>query len=453
MSFISPEFIVFFILFLSAGSLIQKFSNRRVFRIFLLIADLVFYSYFDYRFSFLLLFLTVITYFCGLKATRKPFFCLGILIPLLLLGFFKYCNFFLKTIGFSALNIILPLGISFYSFEAVSYICDIHKNRIDAEKNFILFASYLCFFPNIISGPIVRANDLLHQFKEDRKISMKNIETGIQIMAIGYFKKMVIADRIAVFVNDVYAAPKAFSWLSVLLAVLSYSIQIYMDFSGYSDIAIGISKCLGFDLKKNFDLPYLSGSVTEFWRRWHISLSSWFRDYVYIPLGGNRKGRLKQYLNLLIVMGLSGIWHGADWTFLLWGLVNGLLMCLEKPFLSVSERFPARLRKLFTFFLITLTWIFFRAENFVQVKEIFIALFTFQQGIFQPYLWSFTGFLMSVLYLLLIKHPKNGKRLYDGYYLLQDLQTVKGLTLFFIFIGLLITLAYTASNPFVYFQF
>ncbi|MBO4918738.1 MAG: MBOAT family protein [Erysipelotrichaceae bacterium] len=453
MSFITPAFLVFFILFLLSGSLIQKFFGDRAFRIYLLAADFVFYSYTDYRFSFLLLFMTVSVYLCGLKAEKKPFFYLGIAIPVVLLGFFKYCNFFLKTAGFSTLNIILPLGISFYSFEAISYLCDIRRNRIGAEKDLIMFASYLCFFPNIISGPIVRVGDLLEQFKENRKISLRNIETGIQIMAIGYFKKMVIADRIAVFVNDVYAAPKAFSRLTIAFALLSYSLQIYMDFSGYSDIAIGISKCLGYDLKKNFDLPYLSGSVTEFWRRWHISLSSWFRDYVYIPLGGNRRGKTRQYLNLLIVMGLSGIWHGADWTFLLWGLINGLLMCLERPLFSAIQGIPAVLRKIIVYILISATWVFFRADSFVQVKDIFTALFTAHQGIFQPYLWSFSGFLMSFLYLLLIAWKKNENRLYDGYYLLQDLHTAKGLTLFCIFVGLLICLAYTAGNPFVYFRF
>jgi len=452
MSFISIEFLVFFIAVTGIGKLIQKFSTPKAFRIFLLIANYAFYSFWDYRFSILLFIMTVIVYCCSLHLQKKLFYYLGLCVPLLTLAIFKYLDFFLSVVKLDPIGIILPMGISFYTFEAISYIVDVSRKKIEAEKSFLNFAVYLSFFPNIVSGPIVRAGDLLGQLKENRKINADDIQIGIQIMLLGYFKKMVIADRLALFVNDVYHAPKAFSWMTILLAVFSYSLQIYMDFSGYSDIAIGCAKCLGFDLKKNFAFPYLSNSISQFWRRWHISLSSWFRDYVYIPLGGNRKGISRQLLNTLIVMCLSGFWHGADWTYLFWGFLNGLLICAEKLFQG-NKRNAGFLSVITTFILISLTWVFFRADSFDNALVILKAILTFQKGIQQPYLWSFFAFFVALVYLFIIRKQKEQGKLYGDSYYLLDLHTVKGLTLFFIFAGLLIILAYTDTNPFVYFQF
>lgn len=450
MSFISLSFLVFFAISLLIMFVIQKLSLDKLKKIALLFINYFFYSMWDIRFSLLLLVLSIVVFYCGKHTNEKGVYRLGIVFPVVVLAFFKYFNFFLSNLNFDTLNIILPLGISFYTFEAISYVVDCKRKIIEPESDFITFATYLSFFPNIVSGPIARAKDLLIQIKEDRKVSLDNILIGIQIMAIGYFKKMVIADRLGVFVNDVFARPGAFNWLTVIFALISYSIQIYMDFSGYSDVAIGVAKCFGYDFKKNFDLPYVSKSVTEFWRRWHISLSTWFKDYVYIPLGGNRKGKNRQLLNLLIVMTLSGLWHGANFTFVVWGFINGILLCLEKILLNGKK--TNGFNWLITFVLINFAWIFFRANTINDAFSIIKAIFTLQDGIKQPYLWSFFGIIVTIVITLLILKRKNRDSKY-GNYLLQDLSTIKGLTIFFILLGLIICLAYTNVSPFVYFQF
>lgn len=450
MSFISFTFMVYFISVIIIKLLLQDRVSNIANSIFLLICNYVFYSYLDCRFSVLLILQTIIVYCCAKHVNNKRLYYIGLLTPLVTLLFFKYYNFFLNTFGYDALNIILPLGISFYTFEAISYIIDVKKGKIEAENNFIIFATYLSFFPNIVSGPIVRAGDLLTQLKENRKITKNSFYIGIQIIAFGVFKKMVIADRLAVFTDDVFFAPKAYCWWTILLAVLSYSIQIYMDFSGYSDIAIGCAKCLGYELKKNFDLPYVSSSITVFWRKWHISLSSWFKDYVYIPLGGNRKGKVRQIINLLIVMTLSGLWHGASWNYIIWGLLNGILLCIEKPF--VKQRKNNVLTIFTNFIFISLTWIFFRAETCDKALLIIERMLTLQDGVKHPYIWSFLLFaFVLIVTLIVIKRKNNDDK--HGNYIIFNLGTVKGLTLFFIELSLIIIFAYMNTNPFVYFQF
>ena len=450
MSFISIEFFIFFPIVLVLYYLLSKLQNKTISTIFLLICNYIFYSFFDIRFSLLVLLTTIVTYICALNHQKKAFFIIGILFPLLILAFFKYFNFFLSTINLNTLNIILPLGISFYTFEVISYVVDVRLHKYEAEKDFLAYATYVSFFPNIVSGPIERANNLLNQIKEGRKPNKEAFLSGMQIIVIGLFKKMVIADQINVFVSDVYNTPSAFSSLTILLAIISYSIQIYMDFSGYSDIAIGCAKCLGFEFKRNFNLPYISQSISEFWNRWHISLSSWFKDYVYIPLGGNRKGKYRQYLNLIIVMSLSGLWHGASWNFVIWGLLNGIIMVIEKYFKKDRFKNFKPYRVLITFLLISLTWVFFKADTFTKAIEILSCLFSLQTGINQPYLYSFIGIIIVLTSIILV-YKKDSKR--NAYYPIQNLNTIKGLTIYFILIGLLICLAYTNTSPFVYFQF
>ena len=445
MSFISIPFFIFFILVLLIGFVIQKFFPTKIYNLFLLLCNYIFYSYYNYKFSFLLLIVTLIIFICA-KKNNKVSFYIGIISSLFPLLFFKYSNFILSNLHLNILDIAMPLGISFYTFEAISYLVDVKRGKYETEDDFVIFALYLSFFPNIASGPIERANNLLVQFKQDRKINSNNIKIGIQIIVFGLFKKMVIADRLSVFVDDIYHSPKAFNWLTLLLAIFSYSIQIYMDFSGYSDIAVGCAKCLGFDFKKNFDLPYISYNLTQFWRKWHISLSTWFKDYVYIPLGGNRKGNFRKNLNLTIVMSLSGLWHGANWTYILWGFVNGVLLCIEKVFNKKNNIFTLFIN----YILISFIWILFRASSLANSLEIYKAIFTLQDGIKQPYIWSFVAFIFIIIYLILRKYRKD---LYMDYYPIQDLNTIKGLTIFFVFVGLLICLAYTNTNPFVYFQF
>lgn len=463
MSFASIEFIVFFLVVLVTVSLLQRCKTTVYKEIFLLAASYFFYGYWDWRFSFLLLFVTVCAYVTALFAHKKAALVIGVTVPLIVLAFFKYFNFFLDS--FSALvgrelgawAIILPVGISFYTFQALSYVLDVRRGRMEAEKSFVRLALYISFFPQLVAGPIVKAADFLPQLKEDRRITLKNMEIGLQWILFGLVKKIVLADHLSVFVDDVFRTPAAFSWISIVLAVLSYSIQIYFDFSGYSDIAIGCAKCLGYDFIPNFNLPYISENVTVFWRRWHISLSSWLREYLYIPLGGNRKGKVRQYINLTLTMLLGGLWHGANWTFVFWGGLHGAALCVDKLLPKRKEK-PLVLRVLCilgTFLFVSFAWIFFRAETFSKAWAIICGIATLQEGIVQPFFWTFVALAALAIGTLtaVLRAKKVGTKEIEGFYPTVSLKTVPGLTLFFVIGALVLCLAFTGENPFVYFQF
>ena len=272
---------------------------------------------------------------------KKIWFLISVITNLSFLGFFKYYNFFIESfislstkLGFHAnphtLKIILPVGISFYTLHGLSYVIDIYRDRIKAENNFIDYAVFVSFFPLLVAGPIERATHLLPQVKSKRIFSNSRFNEGILQITIGLFRKIVIADSLAIYVDWVYREPNIFNSSSLILAAIFYAFQIYYDFAGYSDIAIGTGKLLGFDLLQNFNLPYFATSITEFWRKWHMSLSYWLRDYLYIELGGNRNGKLKTYRNLLLTMLIGGLWHGSNWTFVVWGGLHGLFLCIEK---------------------------------------------------------------------------------------------------------------------------
>jgi alginate O-acetyltransferase complex protein AlgI len=353
MVFSSITFFVFFFLMLILAGItrLHIFSKlcghpkkiRKLRHVLLLIASYVFYGWWDWRFCLLMLVLTIVAYISALQIDKQRnsriFVTIGVVIPLVILGIFKYCNFFIASftsiLGIhngGALNIILPVGISFYTFQSLSYTIDVYRKKLSAEKNFSKLALYIAFFPQLVAGPIVRASDFLPQLEEDRNISIDNFQTGIQIFVFGLFKKAVIADWLSVFVDDVFRTPNAFHAISLILAVIAYAIQIYFDFSGYSDMAIGCAKCFGYDFNRNFNLPYLSRNISEFWKRWHISLSSWLKEYLYIPLGGNKKGTLRTYINNMITMLLGGLWHGANWTFVAWGGAHGVALCIHKMY-------------------------------------------------------------------------------------------------------------------------
>ena len=464
MSFASIDFIIFFVIVIIGTIIIQKFFSKRVKEYFLLISSYFFYGYWDWRFCFLLLFVTVISYWTAKNKDKKVMYIIGIVIPLVVLGFFKYFNFFLDSVSgiighkLGVLNIILPVGISFYTFQALSYVIDAHRGKVKVENDFIKLALYLSFFPQLVAGPIVKANEFLPQLKEERKVTLDNFKIGIQLIIFGLIKKIVLADHISVFVDSVFNIPVAFHWATIVLAVISYSIQIYFDFSGYSDIAIGCAKCLGYDFNKNFNLPYISQNVTEFWRRWHISLSTWLKEYLYIPLGGNRKGKVRQYINLLITMLLGGLWHGANWTFVFWGGLNGLALCLDKLLTNKRKEkniFGKIVGVITTFIFITFTWIFFRADNFETAWNIIKGIFTLQEGIQQPFVWSFISIILLTICTIaaIVKSHKKGDKYIEGYYPIVNLNTICGLTIFFVAIGLIIGLAFTGEQPFVYFQF
>ena len=461
MSFASLAFLVFFAVVLAGTAISERCFPNRVKECFLLLASYFFYGYWDWRFCFLLLFVTVASVFSAKYSQKKAAFVAGVVVPLIVLGFFKYFNFFLGSVSriigseIGALRIILPVGISFYTFQALSYVIDVRRGKLPVEHDFIKLALYISFFPQLVAGPIVRASDFLPQLRENRRVSFANIKWGVQVFAFGLFKKIVFADWISVFVDDVFSKPAAFHWTTLVLAVISYSIQIYFDFSGYSDMAIGCAKCLGYDFNRNFNLPYISRNVTEFWRRWHISLSTWLKEYLYIPLGGNRKGKVRQYVNLFLTMLLGGLWHGASWTFVFWGGLNGLALCVDKMLPRKKERPVLRLLWIpATFLFISFTWIFFRADSFATAWIIIQRIFTLQNGIRQPYMWSFAALaaLTAGTIAAAIRAKKTGTET-NGYYPILNLDSIVGLTLFFIEIGLILGLAFTGENPFVYFQF
>lgn len=361
MSFISISFVIFFLIVVVLYHLTARVAKNPVLiqNILLLAASLVFCAFADFRYLPFLFYIIIVSYIAGRLCKNKTIFFLFLIADIAPLFAIKYCPLILHT------HWIFPLGISFFTFQSVSYIVDTYTKKILSEKNFLNVALFISFFPVISSGPIQRAGNLIPQFQNVRTFDYNNATDGMKLFAWGMFKKLCIADRIAVYVNYVYGNVNDSYGLAILLATVLYSFQIYCDFSGYSDMAIGIARYLGFDVGKNFDHPYLSKSVGEFWRRWHISLSSWLRDYVYIPLGGSRVALPRIYLNILITFLVSGIWHGSTWNFVIWGLLHGAYQCIGRATKSFWERIkvPAIIRIFITFCLVTFAWIPFRAEN------------------------------------------------------------------------------------------
>ena len=366
----------------------------------LLVVSYYFYMSWNPKYVILILFTTIISYVAGLIVDRCEsikgkqitlavtlFSCLGILF------FFKYFNFVSESIcdllGVFAikldpiiLKITLPVGISFYTFQTLSYVIDVYRGDIRAEKNFGIYATFISFFPQLVAGPIERTSNLLPQIKSEKHFDYDKATYGLKLMAWGYFKKIGIADVLAVYVDKVYDGIGSMQGLDYALAIIFFTVQIYCDFSGYSDIAIGASKLLGIDLMTNFKSPYFSKSIKEFWSRWHISLSTWFKDYVYIPLGGNRCSPIKNYRNLFITFAVSGLWHGANWTFAVWGAMHGVMQILEKMLNSLLKKFRNRncltgiCSTLFVFIFCNLAWVVFRADSLYDAaRVIYHALF------------------------------------------------------------------------------
>ena len=384
MSFTSVNFLLFF---LAATALVQLSKTvKQQHRVFLL-SNAVFYAYWDVRFLLLLLGVIGVCYAAARLYERsgKPAFVYaGVIFCLALLGFCKYYHFFVTSfarafgLAEGTLNILLPLGISFYLFQAMSYLLDVKKGTMTAERDFVVLAAYISFFPQITSGPIVKAHDFLPQLERLHRVKKDNVYLGVTRFVTGLTKKVVFADRIGVAVNAVFAAPAAYNGLSIAMAVVGYSLQIYCDFSGYSDMAIGIAAIWDFDLGKNFNLPYLAENPSDFWRRWHISLSSWFRDYVYIPLGGSRRGKLRTYVNLFVTMVLSGLWHGANATYLVWGAYHGV-GCVVHRLLGKrgSQKTPwqTALCTAANCLFVSAGWVIFRADSMAQAMAVFSGLF------------------------------------------------------------------------------
>ena len=386
-------------------------GNLRVQNILLLVSSYFFYACWDYRFLFLLIFSTLLDYYTGIKihesknlASKKLWLWISIGVNLGFLGVFKYYNFFVESfadglslLGFQAnfptLQVILPVGISFYTFHGLSYVIDIYKNRINPERNFINYSVFVSFFPLLVAGPIERATHLLPQIIKRREFDYSKAVNGLRQILWGLFKKVVIADNCATYTNTIFNNSSDYSGSTLFLGVLFFAFQIYCDFSGYSDIALGTARLFGIELLRNFAFPYFSRDIAEFWRRWHISLSSWFRDYLYIPLGGSKGGNWMKIRNTFIIFLVSGFWHGANWTFIVWGLLNAIYIMpsiISKTnrnnldIVASGKYFPT-LREFvsigITFGLTLLAWVFFRANNlehaFNYLSQIFSStLFT-----------------------------------------------------------------------------
>jgi len=352
----------------------------------LLVASLIFYSYWNPPFVLLMLASISFNFFWGRWMENAPApsrlrFGLGIAINLAVLGYFKYANFFLDNAaaltGLSAphWNIYLPLGISFFTFQQITYLADCHK-RIAPGNRFTDYALFVTFFPHLIAGPIVQHGDIMPQIKKLRTtiFSSQNIAIGVGFLVIGLFKKVVIADSFSPWVKDAFSTTDTLTFLEAWGATLAYAFQIYFDFSGYSDMAVGLAKLFNINLPFNFDSPYKAVSIIDFWRRWHITLSRFLRDFLYIPLGGNRKGTARRYVNLMITMVLGGLWHGAAWTFVLWGTLHGLYLCVNNLFRSFAEKvgltIPRLLAQGLTFLCVCIAWVFFRAESMTKALDI-----------------------------------------------------------------------------------
>lgn len=406
MTFNSWEFILFYpIVLLLYFVLPKKYKMPS-----LLIASYFFYMYYQASLVILIFSTTLVSWLASIyiekgesDKKRKLALILTLITSLGVLFFFKYFDFLLGSVGgiislfgkepsFVTLNLVLPVGISFYTFQTLSYVIDVYRKNIEAEKNFFYYALFVSFFPQLVAGPIERPENLLPQLKREPKWNKTDAVIGAKYVILGFFKKVCVADMLAPYVNAVYNSPEDASSLGIILATLFFAVEIYCDFSGYTDIAIGVSRVMGIRLMKNFDHPYTSKTITEFWSRWHISLSSWFKDYLYISLGGNRCSKLRHLINLFIVFLVSGLWHGASWTFVLWGALHGIYRVVSELTLKrrnalllkhgISENSkPLRLVRTFnTFLLVLFAWVFFRANSVGDAFALISKLFSFEHG-------------------------------------------------------------------------
>lgn len=480
MLFNSISFAIFLPIVFSLYWLLNK--NLKWQNLLLLLASYYFYACWDWRFMFLLMFSTFLDYYTGLKieeskqdSHRKFWLWLSVGINLGFLGFFKYYNFFadnfaelLRGFGLQVnpwtLKVILPVGISFYTFHGLSYVLDIYFKRIKAERNFVEYAVFVSFFPLLVAGPIERATHLLPQIKVKRQFSYEKAVDGMRQILWGLFKKMVIADNCAVFANQIFANSASASGSELVLGALFFTFQIYGDFSGYSDIALGVARLFGMDLLRNFAFPYFSRDIAEFWRRWHISLSSWFRDYLYIPLGGSKGGNWMRIRNTFAIFLVSGFWHGANWTFIIWGFLNALfimpsiilktnrnnleIVAMNKLIPSFRDFFNI----LLTFSLTVFAWIFFRAESVHHAIEYISGIFSTTLFTIPDVKTSAYATLVLIGFFMLIEWIGREHQYALQNFLIQKPRIIRWLFYGFIilFIGLFLQ---THETPFIYFQF
>jgi alginate O-acetyltransferase complex protein AlgI len=474
MLFNSLSFVIFIGIFFAIYFALGK--RQKIY--FSLLASYVFYGWWDWRFLGLIAASTAVDYFVGLKieseenqSKRKKMLLISVFFNLGMLAFFKYFNFFIDSFSsamlslgwqpsWNTLNIILPVGISFYTFQTMSYTIDIYRKQLSAEKDFWTFATYVAFFPQLVAGPIVRAKTLLPQFKINHKFERDRFILGFGQILLGFFKKLVVADSIAGISDAVFAAPEASSSINVIFGVICYAFQIYCDFSGYSDIAIGLARIMGYDFPKNFNMPYFSKGFSEFWQRWHISLSSWLRDYLYIfSLGGNRQGKFITFRNLMLTMLLGGLWHGAAWTFVFWGALHGTYLILQRlaqPLLKkISVLTGTFLYNLLSwivvFTAVCFAWIYFRSPDFETANEVISRILDFENMSLGSIKFKFLAIKALFVILLLVVGEYISTKIQIEKMLLSN-QIFRNFA--FLSISILIILFGTfTSEQFIYFQF
>ncbi|MFM2227038.1 MAG: hypothetical protein RL664_381 [Bacteroidota bacterium] len=382
MNFVSFDFLLFFpVVTLIYFLLPEKFRNT-----WLLLSSIFFYMFLIPYYIFILLGTISVDFIAGKHIykennpkRKKQLLVISLIFNIGILFFFKYYNFFAEELTQLVVTqnaddflsqVVLPIGLSFHTFQSMSYTIEIYRGHCIPEKNYFRFMLFVMFYPQLVAGPIERPQNLLHQFNEKKTFDYNRVKSGLWLMLIGFFKKIVVADRLSILVDSVYLNPDGFKGIPTLLAIAFFAIQIYCDFSGYTDIARGAARVLGFNLMENFRIPYFSKSISEFWTRWHISLSSWFKDYLYIPLGGNKVNLFKVIRNVLIVFIVSGLWHGANWTFIVWGALHGLVVIIERLTRFSRSKISNYLGMLYTFIVLSILWVFFRAENMIQAFEI-----------------------------------------------------------------------------------
>ena len=448
--------------FLPAVLFLYFFAHQRYRNFILLLASLLFYAWGEPKNVLIMLASILVNYVFGIilekrKKLSKLILALSVIYNVGVLFYFKYFNFVgeiwtgITGYSWNIRQIALPIGISFFTFQIMSYVIDVYRGTVPAQKNLINLALYISLFPQLIAGPIVRYIDVEAQIKE-RTCSWDKAYEGVKRFAIGFSKKVLIADQMALLVDSVFGGSYP-SIISHWVGIIAYSLQIYYDFSGYSDMAIGLGKIFGFDFLENFNYPYIAKSVKEFWRRWHISLSSWFRDYLYIPLGGNRKGTLRTYINLLIVFFVTGLWHGASFNFIIWGLFHGLFLIIERlGFGKVLEKTPKAVQHLYTLLIVMIAWVFFRADT---LNDAILYL----QGMIIPYgkdvayfnyimdarYWFFliAGLVFAVPYTRIAAMIRKSK----------VLQSIADVMIIFLFIVAICYMLGSGYSPFLYFRF
>ncbi len=465
MLFSSLTFLIIFLPILIGIYFITKDKYRNYV---LLVASLIFYSWGEPKYIILMIISILVNYFFAIlinkyKKNKKIYLIISIIFNIGLLIFFKYLNFILGNlnpiIGANIENFkfTLPIGISFYTFQILSYVIDVYHGKVKVQKNIFKLATYISLFPQLIAGPIVRYQTIEKEL-DNRQCTIDKVSMGMRRFIVGLAKKVIIANNVAVIADAIFntSSVTKYSVPIILLGTLAYTLQIYFDFSGYSDMAIGLGSIFGFTFNENFNYPYLATSITDFWHRWHISLSSWFRDYVYIPLGGNRVSKLKWIRNILVVWALTGIWHGASWNYLLWGLFYGLILLLEKEFLhKLLDKLPKFINWLYAFIIINIGWLIFRVENLHTLKSIFKNIFTFKWGGFTSFLtnnFNLISYIPFIIIGLIFSFPIFNK-LNEKY---KD-NIIYGIITDIILIGLLLLsisfLINNSYNPFIYFRF